>query len=521
MATDDETKLSTTLAPSETAHHTYAELMAHLARLDGSPPSTTHIHEILRLLADLSHSPRLSLTLHAPCATSNQWHWPPQPEHKVSPPLDHHFPIAHDNHLCGSLSAPHHHPILSAAAQLLASLLTPATANPTPTPASTENDTTQRLLGKVAHDFNNIFMVMNGNIELALQDHTADPTTHHCLFEIKRATEHAATLCQRLLDYSGRAPAKKESLSINHALRDWLATFEQHRPRHVNLTLELAPDLPQVSADPALLSKIWRFLCDNALEAIGTNAGNITIATGALTVPHDPHPTGEEEDQAFSHAHLPAGSYVHVDIADSGIGIAPSIRKHIFNPFFSTKAHARGLGLPATLTLLRRLSGTLLIHSQPGEGATFRVVLPALTQRPERRDPLPTSAPTTYPSGAVLLVDDDPSIRALGQRMLEKLGFQTLLAADGREALTIFRHRFREIACVILDLSMPRLDGEATLAELQHIHPTTPVILSSGHTENDIGQRFAGKGLAAFIQKPYTIQNLNEALEKATTPVHP
>jgi CheY-like chemotaxis protein len=188
-------------------------------------------------------------------------------------------------------------------------------------------------------------------------------------------------------------------------------------------------------------------------------------------------------------------------------------QSRLFEPFFTTKFPGRGLGLSAVLGIVRGHQGALKLESAPGEGTTFRVFFPVA---PGHVGPRSADNPTrgndreASGGGVVLLVDDEASIRTLGARMLSRLGFQVLLAADGREALKLYGEHRREITFVLLDLTMPGMDGRETFEKLRQIDPDVRVVMSSGYTEEEIGSRFAGEGLAGFVQKPYTLDHLKE-----------
>ncbi|HEY4745372.1 MAG TPA: response regulator, partial [Desulfuromonadaceae bacterium] len=247
----------------------------------------------------------------------------------------------------------------------------------------------------------------------------------------------------------------------------------------------------------------------NASEAIGDKSGVIAITTGAMRCGHDYLSDIRFDEQ------LAEGLYVFVEVADTGCGMDRDTLARLFDPFFTTKFTGRGLGMAAVLGIVRGHRGAIKVYSEPGKGTTFKVLLPAASGHAERV--LQAAAPESSwrGSGTVLLVDDEETIRALGGEMLQMLGFGVLTADNGREALNVYQTHGGEIAAVILDLTMPRMDGEETFRELRRIQPDVRVIMSSGYNEQEVSQRFIGKGLAGFVQKPYNLATLGAVLRQA------
>jgi CheY-like chemotaxis protein len=202
---------------------------------------------------------------------------------------------------------------------------------------------------------------------------------------------------------------------------------------------------------------------------------------------------------------------VYFEVIDTGCGMPKEVVDRIFDPFFTTKLTGRGLGLAATLGIMRAHRGALKVQSEEGKGSTFRVLFPVPDEAVLRESTHSTpsaNANSGQLSGTVLLVDDEESIRALGRKMLEKFGLSVLTAPDGREALKIYRQHGRGVDLVLLDLTMPHMDGHETFCELRSIDENAQVVLCSGFTENDVSEQFAGKDLANIVQKPYTSDDL-------------
>jgi CheY-like chemotaxis protein len=183
----------------------------------------------------------------------------------------------------------------------------------------------------------------------------------------------------------------------------------------------------------------------------------------------------------------------------------------IFDPFFTTKFTGRGLGMAAVLGIIRGHKGSIKVYSEPGKGTTFKILFPASSKPAELCSDNSNINAAFTGNGTVLLVDDEETVRAIGSEMLRELGFEVVTAEDGRHALEIFTEK-SDFLCVILDLTMPRMDGEQTFRELRKLSPDLKIIMSSGYNEQEINQKFAGKGLAGFIQKPYTISELSKVL---------
>jgi CheY-like chemotaxis protein len=240
----------------------------------------------------------------------------------------------------------------------------------------------------------------------------------------------------------------------------------------------------------------------NASEAIGDRSGAITLRTGAA------HCDRAALGETYLGDELPEGLYVYVEVADNGCGMAAETRAKIFDPFFTTKFTGRGLGLAAVLGIVRGHHGAIRCTSVLGQGTTFKVLFPASPLHAKVAEGPEAAAQKWRGSGTILVVDDEETIRALARHMLMKMGFQVLTAADGREALEIFRAEGDKIRLVLLDMTMPHLDGDETFRGLQRMRPDVEVILSSGFNESTATGRFAGLGLAGFLQKPYRYEEL-------------
>jgi two-component system, cell cycle sensor histidine kinase and response regulator CckA len=363
------------------------------------------------------------------------------------------------------------------------------------------------MAGGIAHDFNNFLMAIMGNAELASASLDPESSAYAGLREIEKTSRRAAELCRNMLAYSGKGHFVIEPLNLTHLIQDMAQMLKVSISKKVVLKHNLATDLSAIEADASQMRQVIMNLLVNASESIGDQNGNITIATGNLQCDAAYLATGALVENPAE------GLYVYLDIEDSGCGMDASTLSKIFDPFFTTKFPGRGLGLAAVMGIVRGHKGIIKVRSAPGHGTTFRVLLPA-SDKAVPEEETEAAVQLYRGSGIVLLVDDEESLRALGKNLLEYLGFTALVAENGKDALNVFRERKGEISVVLMDLTMPQMDGEETFLEMKRLQPDVRVLLASGYGESEILNRFAGKGLAGFIQKPYQITVLSEKLQK-------
>jgi PAS domain S-box-containing protein len=360
------------------------------------------------------------------------------------------------------------------------------------------------LAGGIAHDFNNILMAIIGNADLALMRINKESPAVENLRQIEKASARAADLAKQMLAYSGKGKFVVENLDLNLLLEDMLHMLEVSISKKAVLRLNLTQALPTVEVDATQLRQIVMNLVINASEAIGEKSGVIAISTGCMDCDRN------YLQNVWLSENLGEGMYVYLEVADTGSGMTRETMNRIFDPFFTTKFSGRGLGMAAVLGIVKGHKGAIRIYSEPGKGTTLKVLLPA-SSRPLEMFHQEASDDSWQGGGSVLLVDDEETVRAIGSEMLKELGFLTITAVDGREALRIYQ-QVPHIDFVILDLTMPHLDGEQCYRELRQINPEVKVIMTSGYNEHEVTQKFAGKGLAGFMQKPYNINELKRMI---------
>lgn len=363
------------------------------------------------------------------------------------------------------------------------------------------------LAGGIAHDFNNLLMGILGNAGLALLDVPAGSTARHSIEQIEVAAQRLAELTNQMLAYSGKGKFVISPLNLSDLVQEMTHLLETVISKRATLKQKFAENLPAVHGDPSQLRQVVMNLITNASDALGEQDGVISIWTGSTMVDEAYAST------AFPGQEIPAGQYVFIEVSDNGVGMSKETQSRIFDPFFTTKFTGRGLGLAAVMGIVRGHHGAIRVYSEPGKGTTFKVYLPAAD-----KDLAPTIDPTRSAwdwrgGGKVLVVDDEEVVRDVAERALTRFGFSVVKAHDGREGVERFKENAEEIVAVILDMTMPNMDGEEAFREIRRYRSDARVILSSGYTEQEAIERFAGKGLAGFIQKPYRPLALIEKLK--------
>jgi two-component system cell cycle sensor histidine kinase/response regulator CckA len=360
------------------------------------------------------------------------------------------------------------------------------------------------LAGGIAHDFNNLLVGILGNAELALMD-TSEGPTKRCLDEILAAAERASALTQQMLAYSGKGQFVVEQLDLSEELEGMLELVGASLPKRVALRRYLRRNLPRVEVDRAQLQQVALNLLSNAAEAIADRSGVISLSTG--------HGAYSQAELAtlVTDQELAAGTYVYLEVADSGCGIEPPALEKIFDPFYTTKFTGRGLGLSAVLGIIRGHGGALSVESEPDQGTIVRALFPAAGPVADKDEEAAQVVPAV--ASGILVVDDEAIVLSFARRGLERIGYKVLLASDGRQAVEIFKERSKEIALVLLDLAMPGIGGEEVFVELRRIDPQVQVLLCSGFSEKEATRRFGEHGLAGFIQKPFKLKALQACIE--------
>lgn len=374
------------------------------------------------------------------------------------------------------------------------------------------------LAGGIAHDFNNILMGVIGYADLTLQELPPASPARNSIKEINKSACRAAELAKQMLAYSGKGKFLIGDINLNKLIDEISHILEVSISKKAILKYNFADNLPLFKGDITQIRQVIMNLITNASEALDDMNGVISLSTGTVEY-------NNKDISGFNGNILPVeienktlnGTYIYIEVSDTGCGMDNEIKSKIFDPFFTTKFTGRGLGMAAVRGIMRGHNGIIELNSKQGKGTTFRIMFPANTEKTQlikTQDNDKMLENEWHGSGTILIADDEETICVVNKYMLEQIGFDVLTAYDGAEAVNTFREHADEIVCVLLDLTMPRLSGEEVFQEIKTIKSDVKVILSSGYDKQDAMQRFSCEGIAGFIQKPYAFALLKEKLRK-------
>jgi PAS domain S-box-containing protein len=366
------------------------------------------------------------------------------------------------------------------------------------------------LAGGVAHDFNNLLVGIMGNASLALETLPVASSDRALLQGVLQASERASGLTRQLLAYAGKGRFVMLKIDLSELVREISGLIRTSIPKLVQLRLELSPNPLVIEADPSQIQQLIMNLVINGAEAIGEdNAGTVLVTTELQVV--DEHYIS----QNFAVDRVEPRRYVALEVHNTGSGRPDEVKARIFDPFFTTKFTGRGLGLAAALGIVRSHKGTIRVYSELGTGSTFKVLLPAAVGGVAHAEP--EAAQNLRGTGTILVVDDEEIVRKLAKTVLERYGYTVILAEDGKAGVEALSQRKSDISLVLLDMTMPVMSGEEAFRQIRMITPDVRVVLSSGYNEVEAIRRFTNKGLAGFIQKPYTPVGLARKVKTVLT----
>jgi PAS domain S-box-containing protein len=363
-----------------------------------------------------------------------------------------------------------------------------------------------RLAGGVAHEFNNLLTAILGNTSLVLATMPRGDANAHQIVQIETAALRAAEVVRQLFAFSGRAGVTLEMVNLNDSIRQTAEVLRRSLDARIQLSLNLATDLWPIRGDRSQLGELLRNLCHNALDAMVENGGTLTLATANVTL---------DKERQHGPWRAPAGEYVQLSVSDTGRGMTQEVQERIFEPFFTTKepGQGTGLGLALVFGIVEEHHGWIECASEPEHGTRLAIYLPRYGQNVEMPARPAAGVPTQRGVATILLADDEPMIRDLATNILQRYGYQVLLAEDGLQAVEIYQREKDHIDLVILDLAMPRLTGDDAFRRLIAIDPNVRVLLSSGYFPEDLS--IAEGQVLGFINKPYRHEELLSTIRAA------
>jgi two-component system, cell cycle sensor histidine kinase and response regulator CckA len=365
--------------------------------------------------------------------------------------------------------------------------------------AAQKQETIATLAGGLAHNFNNLLMVIVGLTTLMLSKITPDHPFHADLKEIERQVRSGREITRKLLSFRRGLGNETRPLDLNNLVEFTVDMFARTR-RELTITKDFAPDLPAAEVDPGQVQQVLMNLLINAWQAM-PQGGKITVRSRLEHLE-------EWHDKNFQ---IQPGAYICLSVTDTGEGMDEGTLNHLFEPFFTTKkpGHGSGLGLASAYRIIKNHRGAIRVHSEKGKGATFEIYFPTSQEPPQLLAPREGQIITGH--GTILVVDDEPLLRRVAGKLLEKLGYRVIEAASGQSALEIFQEKGTEIDLVLLDLIMPGLSGFQTLERLRAMNPEVAVLVCSGHGDAEDQQLPPGVN---FLSKPYPLEILSQRVSE-------
>jgi CheY-like chemotaxis protein len=370
--------------------------------------------------------------------------------------------------------------------------------------AAARLEATATLAGGIAHQFNNLMFAVMGNAELLQFEFAGRADVRDGLDRIVKSAQRASELAQQLLAFARGGKYQPVVMDLNDTIQEALWSKQQAFPARIGVERDVEPELWRIEADPAQMAQMVVNLCANAVEAID-GTGRVVITTRNLDI---------KSSFAGAPPDLKPGRYVCFSVEDTGSGMGPDVQARIFEPFFSTKFLGRGLGLAAVYGIVKNHGGHLSVFSQENQGTSFKIYLPAaeILGEASLEPGIPVERET------VLVIDDDEMVLSVTQQLLERLGYDVLVAPSGPVALDIARTYEGPIHAAMLDMRMPDMSGPEVFPLLVEARPGIKVLLCSGFDVGATARALLNAGAKAFISKPFQVDALASELRKALEP---
>jgi CheY-like chemotaxis protein len=328
---------------------------------------------------------------------------------------------------------------------------------------------------------------------------------------VEKSAMAAGELTRQMLAYSGRTSLVKSKVALHALVEETANLLSVMIPKNVSVELDLLS--ATVEGDETQLRQVIMNLMTNASDALSGNSGRIIVRTGTRVL------EGDALRSPYIQQDLTAGSYAYFEVSDTGCGMEPEVRTRMFEPFYTSKFSGRGLGLPAVLGIVRGHRGTIQVASEVDAGTTVTVYFPASSTQPVTTTSEFIRKSVDNADGTILVIDDEASVLTYVCHVLDQYGYGVLQASGGVEGLKLFEDKLSDIRMVLLDLTMPEMDGWQVADRLKARRPDIPILLMSGYSETDISIHDNSMGIAGFIEKPFRARDLlaqvNRLLEAA------
>ena len=362
------------------------------------------------------------------------------------------------------------------------------------------------LAGGIAHDFNNILSVIIGYTELILMNGNVDSEVKQNLKEIFNASKHARDMVKQILAFSRQSKNERKPIQARHIVKEALKMLRASLPATIKIQQKIEKNTGVIEADPTQFHQVLMNLCTNAAHAMHEKDGVLEISLSNIDW---------DQNAADRPPELKPGPYLKLSVSDTGDGINPEARGHIFEPYFTTKqkGEGTGLGLAVVQGIIKSHNGALTVESEVGQGSTFHVYLPII-QRDVTTDEV-VSAPLPMGQERILMVDDEQPLVEIGKQMLERLGYTVAARTSSVEALELFKAQPNRFDLVITDIVMPNMTGEKLAEELMDIRADIPVIFCTGYSEKFTRQQASDMGVRSFLMKPLLMQDLANTVRQA------
>lgn len=363
------------------------------------------------------------------------------------------------------------------------------------------------LAGGIAHEFNNLLQVISGSLQLLFKTKSGDHPDARYLNHIDKAVQRATTLTKKLLVYSRKVESQLEVVDLNHQVAQVCELLERLIPKMITIEQDLDPELSAVRADPAQLEQIIMNLAVNARDAM-SHGGRFALRTRNVLV---------DDEYCRSHVGTIPGRYVCLGVSDTGHGMDQDVLERIFDPFFTTKEPGKGtgLGLAIVYSIVTNHNGFVRCRSEKGKGTSFDIYFPVVTEEVvSKRSSKVVEGEVQGNGETILLVDDEQEVLEVGRELLERFGYKVLIAHDGEDAMDVFSEFEKDVQCVILDLNMPGVDGQACLERLLERSPRIRIIVATGYLEKERRKEMIQSGASGFITKPYRFTDMLRELRR-------